>query len=63
VLGIADVRFAPAELRRLTSYALAEVVAGRLEVVVGEVFGLERAAQAHAAVESRQLVGKVLLKS
>jgi NADPH2:quinone reductase len=60
--GIADVQFPPAELRRLTSYAFEEAVAGRLRPVIGEVFPLERAAQAHAVIEGRGLVGKVVLK-
>ncbi|WP_405972696.1 zinc-binding dehydrogenase [Streptomyces sp. NBC_00988] len=63
LFGIADIQFPPAELRRLTSYAFEEVVAGRLRVVIGEVFPLGRAGEAHAVVEGRVLVGKVVLKS
>jgi NADPH2:quinone reductase len=62
LFGIADVQFPPADLRRLTSYTLEEAAAGRLRVVIGEVFELERTAAAHAAVEGRGVVGKVLLK-
>lgn len=61
LFGIADVQFSPAELRRLTSYAFEEAVAGRLRPVIGEVFPLERASDAHAAIEGRAAVGKVLL--
>jgi NADPH2:quinone reductase len=62
LFGIADVQFPPAELRRLTSYAFEEAVAGRVRAVIGEVFALERAADAHAAIDGRGVVGKVLLK-
>ncbi|MFJ4834853.1 zinc-binding dehydrogenase [Streptomyces sp. NPDC088747] len=61
LFGIADVQFAPAELHRLTTTALAEAAAGRLRPVIGEVFPLERAGDAHAAVEGRGVVGKVVL--
>jgi NADPH2:quinone reductase len=63
LFGIADVQFSAAELRRFTSYAFEEAVAGRLRVVIGEVFGLERAPEAHAVIEGRGVVGKVVLKS
>jgi NADPH2:quinone reductase len=35
--------------------------ARRLNVTIGNVFGLSEAAQAHRALESRQSVGKILL--
>jgi NADPH:quinone reductase len=41
--------------------ALQEVAAGRLRPVVGQGFPLERAAEAHAAMEARRTVGKTLL--
>ncbi|MFE9999573.1 zinc-binding dehydrogenase [Streptomyces avermitilis] len=62
LFGIGDVQFGPADLKRLTAGALAEAAAGRLRPVVGEVFALEKAAEAHAAIEGRQSVGKVLLR-
>lgn len=62
LFGIADVQFPAAELRRLTSYAFEEAVAGRVRAVIGEVFALERASDAHAAIDGRGVVGKVLLK-
>ena len=49
------------ELRELTESALAEAAAGRLRPVIGQRFPLERAADAHAAIESRATVGKTLL--
>ncbi|MEA2443435.1 MAG: NADPH:quinone reductase [Thermoleophilales bacterium] len=54
-------RSSPAELRELTESALADAAAGRLRPVVGQRFPLERAADAHAAIESRAGVGKTLL--
>jgi NADPH:quinone reductase len=51
----------PEEARALARAALAEAVAGRLRPVIGQRFPLERAADAHAAIESRATVGKTLL--
>ncbi|NES16384.1 MULTISPECIES: zinc-binding dehydrogenase [Micromonospora] len=51
----------PDELRALTRQALAEGAAGRLRPLIGQRFPLERAADAHAAMESRATVGKTLL--
>ncbi|TQJ74909.1 zinc-binding dehydrogenase [Streptomyces sp. SLBN-31] len=63
LLGIGDVQFGPVEATRLRAHALDEVSGGRLRPVIGEVFALERAADAHRAVEERRVLGKVLLKS
>lgn len=52
---------APDESRELTRAALAAAVAGRLRPVIGQTFPLDRAADAHAAIESRATVGKTLL--
>jgi NADPH2:quinone reductase len=54
-------RPSPEEQRELTSSALAEAAAGRLRPVIGQRFPLERAAEAHAAIESRATLGKTLL--
>ncbi|MGX1270837.1 zinc-binding dehydrogenase [Streptomyces phaeoluteigriseus] len=62
VFGIADVQFAPEEVRRLRTDALDEAAAGRLRPLIGEVFPLEEAEAAHRAVEGRGLVGKVVLR-
>jgi NADPH:quinone reductase len=51
----------PEELAELARTALAEAAAGRLRPVVGQEFELADAAQAHAAIETRQTVGKTLL--
>jgi NADPH2:quinone reductase len=56
-------RLAPEETRVLTKDAMAEAAAGRLRPVIGQRFTLDRAADAHAAIESRATVGKTLLVS
>ncbi|MFJ8585631.1 zinc-binding dehydrogenase [Streptomyces sp. NPDC093595] len=61
LLGIGDVRLADDAHVRLAERALAEAAAGRLRPVIGAAFPLERAADAHAAIEARNLVGKVVL--
>ena len=61
VTGIERVQFAPADARRLAERAMSEAAAGRLRPVVGRTFPLERAAEAHAAMEARGVVGKTLL--
>ncbi|WP_329322473.1 zinc-binding dehydrogenase [Streptomyces sp. NBC_01715] len=62
LFGIADVQFDPADLNRLTSEAHTTAATGRLRPVIGGVFPLARAAEAHAAIEGRGLVGKVMLR-
>ncbi|SCE87466.1 NADPH2:quinone reductase [Micromonospora coriariae] len=52
---------APARLRAYTGRALADAAAGLLRPVIGQRFPLERAADAHAAIEARSTVGKTLL--
>jgi NADPH2:quinone reductase len=49
-------------MRALTQSALADGAAGRLRPVIGQRFPLERAADAHAAIEARATVGKTLLE-
>ncbi|MET9089339.1 zinc-binding dehydrogenase [Streptomyces sp. NPDC004237] len=48
-------------MRELTAVALKEAAAGRLRSVVGQTFPLERAADAHAAIEARGTVDRTLL--
>ncbi|PXY21038.1 zinc-binding dehydrogenase [Prauserella muralis] len=55
-------RPAPEQLRAFARSALAEAAAGRLRPVIGQRFALERAADAHAAIESRATIGKTLLE-
>jgi NADPH2:quinone reductase len=62
--GIGVVRGAPVtpeQMRDLSEAALVQTAVGRLRPVIGQTFPLERAADAHAAIESRATVGKTLL--
>jgi NADPH:quinone reductase len=59
--GIEHVQFAPVDAQRLTERAMAEAVAGGIRPVIGQTFPLERAAEAHAAIEGRDVIGKTLL--
>ncbi|MEV4482577.1 zinc-binding dehydrogenase [Micromonospora coxensis] len=61
VTGITDVQFDAATMRRHLSSALAAVAAGRIRPLVGGTFPLDRAADAHRAIEERAVVGKALL--
>lgn len=51
----------PERSRTLSARALALAAAGRLRPVVGQTFALERAGDAHAAIEARATIGKTLL--
>jgi NADPH2:quinone reductase len=59
VHGIGD--YVPAVFRQRAAAALAEAAAGRIRPVIGQVFPLARAADAHAALEARTAVAKTLL--
>ena len=50
------------DLRSCAESALAQAAAGRLRPVIGQRFPLDRAADAHAAIETRATVGKTLLE-
>ncbi|MFI0353468.1 zinc-binding dehydrogenase [Actinomadura sp. 9N407] len=52
----------PVLMREYTESALREAAAGRLRPVIGQRFPLERASDAHAAIETRATVGKTLLE-
>lgn len=62
LLGITDVQFSTVERKRLTRQAYDEAAAGRLRPVIGRVFPLHRAADAHTAIEARTLLGKAVLE-
>ncbi|MEU9198276.1 zinc-binding dehydrogenase [Streptomyces hundungensis] len=61
LLGIGDIQVTDERRTAFLDRALHEAAAGRLRPVIGEVFPLTRAADAHRAIEGRRLVGKVLL--
>lgn len=61
VIGILDERPAPEDQRRLTQKALAAVADATIRPVIGGRFPLDRAADAHTAIEARTVQGKTLL--
>ncbi|GGS68721.1 hypothetical protein GCM10010176_009000 [Nonomuraea spiralis] len=61
LVGMEQVQFAPEEFRRLAGRALDMAAAGELTTVVGLAVPLDRARDAHAALEARELVGKAVL--
>ncbi|MFB7180274.1 zinc-binding dehydrogenase [Streptomyces sp. NPDC056257] len=61
LLGIADVQLTAPEHAALAARALRAAAEGTLRPVIGATFPLERAAAAHAAIESRELVGKTVI--
>ena len=63
VLGIDRVQLEPADAARLTGLALTEAASGRIKPVIGQAFSLDRAADAHRAIEFRAVLGKTLLEA
>jgi len=61
LLAVPDGLGLPAVFRQQAAAALAEAAAGRIRPVIGQVFRLARAADAHAALEARTAVAKTLL--
>jgi NADPH:quinone reductase len=61
LIGFGELRALGARSAELTSAVLAMAAAGVLRPVVGQTFPLGRAADAHAAMESRATIGKTLL--
>ncbi|MDN3297409.1 zinc-binding dehydrogenase [Streptomyces ficellus] len=62
LLGITELRLPESEHARLAQEALRAAAAGRVRPVIGGVFPLERAADAHAAIENRSLLGKAVIR-
>jgi NADPH2:quinone reductase len=61
VTGIEQVQLDDDRLRRATERALAAVADGRCTPVIGQTYPLQRAADAHAAIEARTVFAKTLL--
>lgn len=61
VFGILDLRYDDVQARQDLRRLMEDAAAGRFTPFVGQTFPLERAADAHAAIESRRTVGKTLL--
>jgi NADPH2:quinone reductase len=60
LIGIDD-RVSVAERRRHAADALALLATGEIRPLIGQVVPLERASEAHAAIEDRRVAGKTLL--
>ncbi|WCD90615.1 2-haloacrylate reductase [Streptomyces xanthophaeus] len=61
LFGIADVQLTDTEHAGLATRALRAAAEGLLRPVIGATFPLERAAEAHGAIESRELLGKTVI--
>jgi NADPH2:quinone reductase len=61
VSGIERAQLSNEDGQRLTQRALREAATGRISPIIGQTFPLEKAAEAHAAIEARTVVGKTLL--
>lgn len=61
VSGIQDAQVTPEESGQLTRQMFAAAAAGRFAPVIDRVYPLEKASEAHTALEQRTNVGKVLL--
>ncbi|GAB3858092.1 zinc-binding dehydrogenase [Dactylosporangium cerinum] len=59
--GIGSVQLDPDRFRAYLVRALRDVAEGRFTPLIGQTFPLERAADAHAAIESRTAIGKTVL--
>lgn len=61
VSSILELEWTPEDERRLPALALSEAADGRMTPVIGQTFPLQNAADAHTAIESRNVLGKTLL--
>lgn len=61
IIPLRSVLAGPNESYDLVEQALTLAATGQLRPVIGQVFPLERAAEAHAAIEARKTLGKTLL--
>lgn len=61
VLGLFDIVAGEVDWSALARRAQADVVAGRLEVVIGQTFPIDQVEHAHSAIESRSALGRTLL--
>jgi NADPH:quinone reductase len=61
VIGIEQLFGFGPKMRGWAERVMSEAAAGRIRPIIGQTFPLERAADAHAAIESRGALGKTLL--
>jgi NADPH2:quinone reductase len=62
VRGIADLQLQPGQREPIVTAMLARASSGAIRPVIGQVFALADAADAHRAIESRTAVAKTLLR-
>lgn len=63
VTGLLEIQYTSRRQRKgVLTRVLAEVAAGRITPAIGRSFPLERAADAHAAIEQRGIVGRAVLR-
>jgi NADPH2:quinone reductase len=61
VIGIEQLfNFGP-HITRWAEQIMSQAAKGLVQPLIGQTFSLERAADAHAAIENRQALGKTLL--
>ncbi|MDQ3719316.1 MAG: zinc-binding dehydrogenase [Actinomycetota bacterium] len=61
IVVLRGINLGPSEARDLSVQALERAAAAELRPVIGQMFSLEHAARAHAALEARETIGKTLL--
>lgn len=63
VTGIEDLQHAPGQFEDLAATVLGLVASGDITPVIDRVLPLERAAEAHAAIAARAVIGRIVLVS
>lgn len=61
LVGIMDIELSSHDWRRFTQRGLEELATGRVRATIGQMVALERAADTHAAIAARKVIGKSLL--
>ncbi|MET7767489.1 zinc-binding dehydrogenase [Nocardia sp. NPDC005366] len=61
ILGLFDITGENTDWHALADRAQSALVAGEIEVVIGQTFTLDQAVEAHAAIENRTALGRTLI--
>jgi NADPH2:quinone reductase len=61
VVPLSAIGGGPDDLHRLIEAALQQAASGQIRPTIGQTYPLDRAADAHAAIEARATLGKTLL--